>query len=134
MEILGGVTVSGGLEILVTWQGPVFLVGVPSAVLALSGDRNGHYHMVTSKCPQGTCRHPPAGLPGSSPLGASLLAHPESSSLDRRRHSPMRLFNSFTSNCLRISLIRGHTWATSIETRVRLGARRRKLESLWLEP
>lgn len=112
MEIWGGLAVPGNLEVWVTWWGTACLVGVPSAVLALPGDSNGHCHMVPSECPQSTCRHPSAGLTGSS-AGAPLpFANPESASPAGCTHSPMRLFSSFTSSCLRISLIRGHTWAT----------------------
>lgn len=130
MEILGGATVSGNLEIWMT--GGAQLVGMPSAVVALSGDRNGHHHIVPSKCAQSTGRHPSSGLTGSCTGTPPPFTNPESS-LDGHGHSPMRLFNSFTSSCLRISLIRGHTWATNTERRIRPGTRKRKLESLRLE-
>lgn len=82
---------SGNLEVWVNWRGTASLVGVPSAVPALSGDSEGHGHMVTSECPQSTCRHPSAGLNKSCsgdtssghlpvlsprPGGTRVLTHP----------------------------------------------------------
>lgn len=109
-------------------MGPSLLVGVPSAVPALLGAVMWSPLSVLRACADTA---PSTGLTGS-PSGAALPAvfHP-ASSLDGCRHLPMRLFSSFTSSCLRISPIRGHTCTTSTERRVRSGTGKRKLQGLW---
>lgn len=112
-------------------MGPSLLVGVPSAVPALL--RAGMWSLlsVLRACADTA---PSTGLIGG-PAGQLVqpFFHP-GSSLDECRHSPMRLFSSFTSSCLRISPIRGHTCTTSTERRVRSGTGKRKLQGLCWKP
>lgn len=83
----------------------------------------GGSNVVSSKCSQSVCRH--------CSLNRPLPAIFPSRVLPGCRHSPMRLFSSFTSSCLRISPIRGHTYITSTEKRVRSGNGKRKQQGLW---
>ena len=110
-------SISGNLEVWVTRQGMACLVGVSSAVIQGTVMDTVICHLcVSSEHTQTTLSRPQRGHLFQP------FAHPEPSPwMDSGAHLPMRLFNSFTSSCLRISSIRGHTWATNTEKRVRPG-------------